>query len=164
MYAEQQLRIYIDTIGVFTLPDTESDKKWLVWNCVEVFILHRDKLQYRFTLDSIRISWISRLVSVSGRVKCTISEIMFLINGKYINIQCRLGLERGDTAEEALNVICTLLEKYGQGGPCCENKSDTCYYNSFIIADGKEAWVLETSGKHWAAEKVTGNMKSCFFL
>ena len=48
-------------------------------------------------------------------------------------------------------------------GPCCENKSDTCYYNSFIIADGKEAWVLETSGKYWAAEKVTGNMKS-FFL
>ena len=106
-------------------------------------------------------------ISVSLDVRqseCTISEIMFLINGKYINIQCRLGLERGDTAEEALNVICTLLEKYGQGGPCCENKSDTCYYNSFIIADGKEAWVLETSGKHWAAEKVTGNMKSWFFL
>ena len=79
----------------------------------------------------------------------------------YQHIQCRLGLERGDTAEEALNVICTLLEKYGQGGPCCENKPDACYYNSFIIADGKEAWVLETSGKHWAAEKVTGNMKSC---
>ena len=68
MYAEKQLRIYIDTIGAFTLPDTESDKKWLVWNCVEVFILHRDKLQYRFTLDSILILWISRLVSVSGRV------------------------------------------------------------------------------------------------
>ena len=30
---------------MFTLPDTEinTDKKWLVWNCVEVFTLHRDK-------------------------------------------------------------------------------------------------------------------------
>ena len=28
--------------GVFTMPDSESDKKWVVYNCVEVFILHRD--------------------------------------------------------------------------------------------------------------------------
>ena len=32
--------------GVFTLPDkdtdTDTDKKWVVWNCVEVFTLHRD--------------------------------------------------------------------------------------------------------------------------
>ena len=53
-------------------------------------------------------------------------------------------------------MICSLLEKHGQGGPCCEDKPDACYYNSFIIADGKEAWILETSGKHWAAEKITG--------
>ena len=25
--------------GVFTLPDTEIDKKWVVYNCVEVFTL-----------------------------------------------------------------------------------------------------------------------------
>jgi dipeptidase len=65
----------------------------------------------------------------------------------------RLGLERASTAREALTVITTLLEKYGQGGNC--GYMDKLYYhNSFIIADEKEAWVLETADRHWAAEKV----------
>ncbi|XP_045784261.1 secernin-3 isoform X2 [Maniola jurtina] len=67
----------------------------------------------------------------------------------------RLGLERGNTAEEALDIITSLLEKYGQGGPCSEHDDSHFYHNSFLIADCKEAWVLETSGKLWAAEKIT---------
>lgn len=67
----------------------------------------------------------------------------------------RLGLERADTAEKALNVIVDLLEKYGQGGNCAEGE-ELSYYNSFLIADRNEAWILETSGKYWAAEKVQG--------
>lgn len=65
-----------------------------------------------------------------------------------------MGLERGNTAEEALNVITTLLEKYGQGGPCSELDDSHFYHNSFLIADTNGAWILETSGKLWAAEKV----------
>ncbi|KAL4717472.1 hypothetical protein ACJJTC_000621 [Scirpophaga incertulas] len=68
----------------------------------------------------------------------------------------RLGLERGNSAENALNIITTLLEKYGQGGPCSERDDSLFYHNSFLIADTKEAWVLETSGKLWAAERVDG--------
>ncbi|KAI3355801.1 hypothetical protein L3Q82_004367 [Scortum barcoo] len=66
----------------------------------------------------------------------------------------RLGLERADTAEKAVDVITELLEKYGQGGSCMEDESGFTYHNSFLISDRKEAWVLETSGKYWAAEKV----------
>lgn len=67
----------------------------------------------------------------------------------------RLGLERGNTAEESLDIITLLLEKYGQGGPCSELDDSHFYHNSFLIADSKEAWILETSGKLWAAEKIS---------
>ncbi|KAJ1528800.1 hypothetical protein ONE63_007179 [Megalurothrips usitatus] len=66
----------------------------------------------------------------------------------------RLGLERGATAEEALTAIVELLEKHGQGGPCSDVDPDLNYHNSYLIADKKEAWVLETVGNIWVAEKV----------
>ena len=65
----------------------------------------------------------------------------------------RLGLERGATAAEAVQVITTLLEQYGQGGNCGYLKS-LYYHNSYLIADPQEAYVLETAGKHWAAKQV----------
>lgn len=65
----------------------------------------------------------------------------------------RLALERASDADEALEEIITLLEIYGQGGNCGFTHP-FFYHNSFLIADTKSAWVLETAGKHWAAEKV----------
>ncbi len=64
----------------------------------------------------------------------------------------RLGLERGKTAKEALKIITEILEKYGQGGIC--NSKGLKYHNSFIIADPKEAYVLETADEWWIAEIV----------
>uniref|UniRef100_A0A1A8BRB0 Secernin 3 n=1 Tax=Nothobranchius kadleci TaxID=1051664 RepID=A0A1A8BRB0_NOTKA len=72
----------------------------------------------------------------------------------------RLGLERANTAEKAVGVITELLERYGQGGTCMEDESSFTYHNSFLISDRKEAWVLETSGKHWAAERVQGGYRN----
>lgn len=65
----------------------------------------------------------------------------------------RLGLERGRDAEEALDVITSLLEKYGQGGNCA-HKGRFEYHNAFIIADATDAFVLETVGREWAVERV----------
>jgi secernin len=73
----------------------------------------------------------------------------------HVNVP-RLGLERSETAERAVEVITDLLEQYGQGGPCSDTVPDFTYHNSFLIADSKEAWILETAGKVWAAEKITG--------
>ena len=65
----------------------------------------------------------------------------------------RLALERSKDAREALNIILDLLEKHGQGGNCGYTRK-LFYHNSFLIADPKEAWVLETAGEYWAAVKV----------
>jgi len=67
----------------------------------------------------------------------------------------RLGLERGRTAREALDVITTLIERYGQFGSGLPGAGlEGAYDNSFIIADAREAWVLETAGRRWAAKKI----------
>lgn len=67
----------------------------------------------------------------------------------------RLGLERGATAREALQVITDLLAKHGQGGNCGFTH-DFRYHNSFILADAQEAWVLETADRQWAAKQIHG--------
>ncbi len=65
----------------------------------------------------------------------------------------RLALERSRSASEAVHGIIALLEQYGQGGNC-GFKHPFYYHNSFLIADASSAWVLETAGRIWAAEKV----------
>lgn len=68
----------------------------------------------------------------------------------------RLSLEISKTAYEALHHIIYYLERYGQDA--CGGYTDKKFYyhNSFIITDKNEAYVLETAGKHWVYEKVTG--------
>lgn len=65
----------------------------------------------------------------------------------------RLGLERGRSADHALAVITELLEGHGQGGSG-EEGHDEPYFSSFLVADPERAWVLETSGRTWAARPV----------
>jgi dipeptidase len=66
----------------------------------------------------------------------------------------RLALERSRNANDALACITALLERYGQDACGGYKNKSFFYHNSFIIADAGEAWVLETAGRAWAAEKV----------
>ncbi|MGW7295412.1 C69 family dipeptidase [Streptomyces xiamenensis] len=74
----------------------------------------------------------------------------------------RLGLERGSTAREALDVMIGLLERYGQWGSAKVGTphAEGAYDNAFVIADPHEAWVLETIGREWAARRLTSGVAS----
>ncbi|MBT8220271.1 MAG: C69 family dipeptidase [Bacteroidia bacterium] len=66
----------------------------------------------------------------------------------------RIALERSSTAENAVTLICNLLETYGQDA--CGGYHDTRFYyhNSFIIADAHIAFKLESAGRHWVYQSI----------
>ena len=69
----------------------------------------------------------------------------------------RLGLERASSAGSAVQVLIELLERYGQGGTGHDPRGrlgPKAYWSSFLIADARSAFVLETSGQQWAVEDV----------
>ncbi len=65
----------------------------------------------------------------------------------------RLGLERATTADGAVDVITSLLERHGQGGSG-EEGGDEPYWSSFLVTDPAAGRVLETSGRTWVAAPV----------
>ena len=74
----------------------------------------------------------------------------------------RLALERGTTAADAVDVVTTLLARYGQGGsghdPALHDSAlspqGRPYWNAFLVADPGAAYVIDTSGGAWAVEQV----------
>lgn len=72
----------------------------------------------------------------------------------------RLALERCNTAQQALELIIQLLSDYGQDACGGYRNRSFFYSNSFLIADPKEAWVLETTGPFWAAEQTRSGFRS----
>jgi secernin len=65
----------------------------------------------------------------------------------------RLGLERGRTAEQAVDVMTALIAAHGQGGSGYGDK-EWPYHNSFLVADRQTAFILETSDRQWATRRV----------
>ncbi|KAG8566147.1 hypothetical protein GDO81_013122 [Engystomops pustulosus] len=67
----------------------------------------------------------------------------------------RLALERAHSAKAAVHIIADLLGQYGQGGSCKEDPEPFMYHNTFLLCDRLEAYVLESAGPYWAAERMT---------
>ena len=67
----------------------------------------------------------------------------------------RLGLERAETAAEAVTVMTELITKYGQG-KFSNDQGVRTYDNGYIIADPTEAYILQTAGHEWAVKQVQG--------
>jgi len=74
----------------------------------------------------------------------------------------RFGLERAESAKQAVEVITVLLEEYGQWGSAVRGSSHEkgSYDNAFLLADREEAWLLETAGRDWAAERIQKGTRS----
>lgn len=68
----------------------------------------------------------------------------------------RLALERAKTAETALEILTELLTEFGPDACGGYRDRSFFYHNSFLIADPTSAWVLETAGREWVAERVRG--------
>ena len=67
----------------------------------------------------------------------------------------RLILERAQNRHEAVDLVASLLDRFGQGGNC-ELRGNSHFDGSFIVSDRDGAVVIETAGKDWAAREVTG--------
>jgi len=74
----------------------------------------------------------------------------------------RLGLERASSAHDAIEVITQLLQTHGQGGPALAPGASG-YHNSFLLADASGAWMLETTGRRFAARPATRDALSNHF-
>ncbi len=65
----------------------------------------------------------------------------------------RLGLERGATAADTVDVITSIVTEHGQGN-FAHPDGHLTYDNGFIVADPAEAYVVETAGHEWAVRRV----------
>jgi secernin len=65
----------------------------------------------------------------------------------------RLTLERSRTALQAVDLLTSLVERYGQGGfPGCP--AECAHDHAFLIVDPTEAYAVETAGHYWVYQEV----------
>lgn len=63
----------------------------------------------------------------------------------------RLGLERGHNGADVVEIMCSLVEKYGSDNIEFKDSTKFC----FVICDPNEVWILNFVGKLWCAERLT---------
>lgn len=68
----------------------------------------------------------------------------------------RIALGVSHSADDALDLLIDLTERYAQGGQMGYRNRTFRYNSSFIVADPTTAWVFETAGNLWAAKRIRG--------
>jgi len=68
----------------------------------------------------------------------------------------RVALATCRTADDALEQLIELTERFVQGGRMGHRHHAFRNHNSYLIADPTTAWVFETAAHFWAAKKVRG--------
>lgn len=69
------------------------------------------------------------------------------------------------SADETADYLCSFVEEHAQGGNGAYH-GKLYYDNSFLVADRKGAWVIETAGRRWARKRVEGlaSISNCYSL
>ena len=65
----------------------------------------------------------------------------------------RLLLERSTSARHAVDVVTSLIDRHGQGGTFGDSLA---FCGAFLIADRKEAWLVECAGRFWTTKQIKG--------
>lgn len=68
----------------------------------------------------------------------------------------RLVLRTSHTADDALEQLIDLTERFVQGGRMGHRHQTFRYNSSFIVADATTGWIFETAGQLWAAKRIAG--------
>lgn len=80
---------------------------------------------------------------------------MLFSNKIFLKITFRLALERSDSAEKAIDVIASLLNKYNP-----DEGVETSPKYAFFICDTATAFVMNVVGKMWAAEQIAEGFRA----
>jgi secernin len=73
----------------------------------------------------------------------------------------RLGLERTASSAAAVALLVQLLDQHGQGGPDRYGRGSAAGGSRFLVADAREAWLLETAGRTWTCARLSGARALC---
>jgi secernin len=65
----------------------------------------------------------------------------------------RLILERSHSVCQAVETLASLIDRHGQGGATGEMGMAGCDH-AFLVADSREAILIETAGRHWVAQEI----------
>ena len=77
----------------------------------------------------------------------------------------RAALVACDGADEAADYLCSFVEAHDQGGNGAYH-GKLYYDNSYLVADRRGAWIVETAGHRWARKRVQGlaSISNCYSL